>query len=98
MHYVEALKKFLDVTLLGKLDDAAGALLGAMKWAFAFSVLLWLMESAGVTLPVEYSSQSIIYPYLLDYGPVIIDWVSVILPYAKDVVMSIKELIYIEPS
>lgn len=94
----KALKKFLDVTLLGKLDDAAGALLGALKWAFAFSILLWLMESAGVTLPVEHTSQSVMYPYLLGYGPVIIDWVSVILPYAKDVVTSIKELIYIEPN
>lgn len=94
----KALKKFLDITLIGKLDDLAGGLLGAMKWAFAFSVLLWLMESAGVMLPEEHTADSVIYPYLVAYGPVIIDWVSVIMPYAKDVVTSIKALIYIQPN
>lgn len=94
----KATKKFLDVTLIGKLDDLAGGILGALKWAFAFSVLLWLSQSAGINPPESYTNGTIIYPYLIVYGPQIIDFFSALLPQASSLIESIKEKLFVIPS
>ena len=91
----KATKKFLDVTLIGKLDDFAGGVLGALKWAFAFSVLLWLTESAGLNLPTEFTEETVIYPYLVLYGPQVIGFLSALLPEATDLIQSIKEKLFV---
>ena len=41
------LKKILDVTLLGSIDDVAGAILGLLKWGLVFSLFLWLLIREG---------------------------------------------------
>lgn len=94
----KAIKKFMDITLVGKLDDLAGALLGALKWAFGFSILVWLTESAGLGLPQDYTQESLFYPIMVSYGPKVMDVLSMILPFAKDTVQSIKDLLYVQPS
>ena len=92
----KATKSFLDVTVIGKLDDVAGAILGALKWAFAFSVLLWLTQSAGINLPEEQTKEAIIYPYLSLYGPQVIDFFASFLPQAKNIIESIKEKLWVK--
>lgn len=94
----KATKKFLDVTLLGKLDDMAGGLLGALKWAFAFSVLLWLSQSAGIVPPEEHTENTVIYPYLVVYGPQIMEFFSALLPQASNLIDSIKDKLFVTPS
>ena len=43
-------KKIIDLTLLGALDNAAGAMLSVLKWAFGISIILWLSSSFGLEL------------------------------------------------
>ena len=85
------LKKFLDYTLFGIVDDVAGAILGILKWAFAISVLLWLMNEVDIVVPREYSDGSFLYPFIVKYSPMLIDLVSRMMPMAKDLIDSIKE-------
>ncbi len=85
------LKKFLDYTLFGIVDDIAGAVLGVLKWAFAISVLLWLMNEVDIIIPREYSEGSFLYPFIVKYSPVLINLVSSMMPMAKDLIDSIKE-------
>jgi len=60
----KSLKTVLDMTLLGSLDDLAGALMGIVKWAFFISIIIWIYESyAG-----EFENETIRTSYL--YGPV----------------------------
>ena len=87
------LKKFLDYTLLGNLDDIAGAIVGFLKWSFGLSVILWLMNRAEVGVPDSYTEGSIIFPYLVKYGPYLIDAFSNVVPFGKGIVDSINELI-----
>jgi membrane protein required for colicin V production len=94
----KAAKAFMDVILLGTFDNLAGAIVGALKWAFGFSVILWLMESAGLSFPQETVNQSIIFPYFVLYGPLLIEWMSMLIPYAKELVTAIKNLIHIKPA
>ncbi len=86
------IKKLMDKSFLGTFDDIAGAILGVLKWAFAFSVLLWLFDKAQVPIPEEYTRDAVLYPYLLVYAPKIIEVAGYILPFTKDLVNSINDL------
>lgn len=92
----KASKKILDVVLIGTFDNLAGAIVGALKWAFGFSVILWLMESAGLGFPEESVDGSVVFPYFVSYGPFLIECVSMLVPYAQELVASIKNLIHVK--
>lgn len=85
-------KKLMDFTPLGNVDDLAGALLGILKWSFALSIVIWLMNNAGIHLPREYTEDTVIYPVLQAYGPKMIEYSSAILPYAKELLTQISSL------
>lgn len=87
----KAVKKVLDMTLLGNVDDFAGAVLGILKWAFAMSMILWLLDQAQIIIPKERTEGSILFPFLMAYGPKLIDYVSIILPFTQDLIHSISE-------
>lgn len=87
------IKKFLDYTLLGNLDDVAGALVGFLKWGFGLSVIFWLMNRAQIVVPDSITEGSILFPYLVKYGPFMIDSFANLIPFAKGIVDNINELI-----
>ncbi len=86
-------KKVLDLTLLGSLDNFAGALLGVLKWAIAISIFLWLTQTVGFHIPEETRHASLIYPLIEPLGPKTIEWISSFLPFTGDLVDAIKDLI-----
>ncbi len=93
----KAAKAMIDIVLLGSFDNLAGAIVGALKWAFGFSTLLWLMQSASLSFPEKTVNESMVFPYFVAYGPMLIEWVSMLIPYAKELVASIKNLVHIKP-
>ena len=86
-------KKMLDMTLLGGFDKFAGAILGIVKWAIGVSIILWLVNNFGVELPGQEQENLVLYPFLTELGPKLISSLDVVLPFAKDMIESIKELI-----
>lgn len=88
----KAVKKVLDMTLLGGVDKFAGALVGLAKWAIGLSLVLWLTQNFGVVLPGQ-DEDLVLYPYLAELGPNLIKSMSVVLPFAEEMLESIKELI-----
>lgn len=90
---IKAVKKFLDFSLLGSLDDLAGGILGVLKWTYILSIILWLINEGGISLPSNFTQDAVLYPYLLTFGPVLIDFTSAIFPLTKDIVQSITNLI-----
>ena len=79
-----ALKKTIDLTLLGSFDDLAGSLAGVLKWALALSFLLWLLTFFGFQLADEYVEGAKIYPFVVSLAPWMIDTISVVLPFVKE--------------
>mgnify|MGYP003677751884 FL=1 len=79
-----ALKKTIDLTLLGSFDDLAGSLAGILKWALALSFLLWLLTFFGFQLADEYVEGAKIYPFVVSLAPWMIDTISVVLPFVKE--------------
>ncbi len=88
----KALKKVLDLTFLGLLDNILGALAGVFKWAFIISVFFWVFESIGLRLPDEQSDASLIFPIIKHLGPATFELVSSMLPFLQDTIDSLKDI------
>ncbi|HEY9117480.1 MAG TPA: CvpA family protein, partial [Roseivirga sp.] len=86
------LKKVVDMTLLGGFDKFAGAILGLVKWAIGVSILLWLVNNFGIELPGQ-NEDLVLYPFLTELGPKLIASLDVVLPFAKEMLESIKDLL-----
>ena len=80
------------MTLLGGVDKFAGAIVGIVKWAIGLSIILWLTNNFGIELPGQ-DEELVLYPFLAELGPSLITALDVVLPFAEDMLESIKELI-----
>jgi membrane protein required for colicin V production len=85
-------KKMVDMTLLGGVDKFAGAIVGIVKWAIGLSIILWLTNNFGIELPGQ-DEELVLYPFLAELGPSLITALDVVLPFAEEMLESIKELI-----
>jgi len=91
----KALKKVLDYTLLGSLDNFSGALVGLIKWAFGLSIILWLVQLAGIVFPEDATAGTFLFPFMVNLAPMIIAWFALFLPFIQDLMDSIKDLLQI---
>lgn len=86
----KVVKKILDLTLLGGLDNFAGAVLGLFKWAFGVSLVLWLAEAIDISLSAEMTEGTYIYPTVASFAPYVFDLFSAYLPFVKEVFDNLK--------
>jgi membrane protein required for colicin V production len=84
------LKKVLDFTPFGFFDNVLGAILGALKWCCAISLLLYVSDMAGISITPETASESIVYPVVLKATPYALDILGYVLPFVKTLVSSLK--------
>ncbi len=85
------LKKIIDFTPFGFFDNFLGAVLGAIKWCFAISLLLYVSEMAGISITDETATESVVYPVVLKTTPYALDILSYVLPFLKTLISSLKE-------
>lgn len=86
------LKKVIDWTPLGVLDNFAGALIGIAKWALAISILLWVMSGLNIRLPDSVVSNSKILPYVMGFSAQVGSFISSIFPSFDSFVKTLEEL------
>ncbi|MCA0233764.1 MAG: CvpA family protein [Bacteroidetes bacterium] len=76
-----SLRSMLRYTILGTLDNLAGAAVGIFTWVFGISVFFWLLSTIGVAMPPKYRNESFLYEYTVPIAPQIIsvisDWIPV---------------------
>lgn len=82
----------LHQTLLGSVDQYAGALVGILKAAFGLSCILWLLEKSGLKFPNSYTDESFIYNWLTEYSPSVIKLLGQIIPF-QDIMHKVEDLI-----
>lgn len=87
----KALKRLLDLTLLGSIDNLVGAILGVSLWIFGLSLLIWLTDSVGVEIPDSWTNDSVLYGKIAKIAPAIIEGTSSYIPMIKDLFESITE-------
>lgn len=85
------LKEIFDYSILGSFDNAAGGLSGMVKMAFGISAVLWIFKATKVdqSFP-EYFQDTFVYSYLVDFAPLLVKWVSVVIPF-QDIFQILKE-------
>jgi len=86
-------KKVVDFVLLGPVDKMAGAIVSLIKWSFGVSIIIWLTDTFGISVLEAWKEDSIIYPYLLTFAPLVVELFSQLLPFAQDLFDSIKDLL-----
>jgi membrane protein required for colicin V production len=79
------LRHSIDKTFLGRIDEAAGSLLGALKTLFTLSVLLWIVDSFKMNLPEHWTDDSVVYPFTARVAPAFVTWIAQFLPFLEDV-------------
>ncbi|MDH5597629.1 MAG: CvpA family protein [Cyclobacteriaceae bacterium] len=88
-----AIKKILDMTLLGSVDNLFGALIGALKWAFGLSVLIWLSDNFGLSFPESSTENTIVFPFVESFAPIVVNTISNWFPYTEGMVDGIREML-----
>ncbi|WP_026461833.1 CvpA family protein [Adhaeribacter aquaticus] len=86
------LKKVLDFTPFGMVDNLLGGLLGGLKWCLAISLLLYVGSLAGIAISEKSVQESIIYPFVIKATPVALDVLSWMLPFIKVILTTLKGL------
>ncbi len=86
------LKRLIDFTILGAFDNLSGAILGIFKWAFLISIILWLTERIHITIPDNLTENSYLYPYIIDFAPMVGQYVASVFPFAENLFESIQKL------
>lgn len=79
------IKASIDKTLLGHVDQAAGAGLGLLKAVFLLSVSLWILDALHLDLPEKWTSESWLLPRVESFAPQISLWLADFIPFFKDV-------------
>ncbi|WP_114782211.1 CvpA family protein [Botryobacter ruber] len=84
------LKTVLDFTPFGFFDNFLGGVLGALKWCFALSLLLYVSGMAGVAISPDKAGDSFIYPVILKTTPYALGTLGYVLPFAKALLSTLK--------
>ncbi|MBK8290010.1 MAG: CvpA family protein [Flammeovirgaceae bacterium] len=84
------IKNSMDKTFLGKMDAAAGAVLGLLKYAFSLSIILWLIDSFKISLPESWVSDSKLYPIVAHVAPTIASFLEISYHFSRKLSHSSK--------
>ena len=80
----QALKKIIHMAFLGGIDRVAGAVLGAIKFVFLFSILIWVFQVFGIEMPQHLQNDSFLYAYVVALAPATVDLFGFIIPATTD--------------
>ncbi len=89
----KTVKKIIDMTLLGSLDDIIGSLMGMVKWALFISIFFWIFESFGGKLSESTSGDSMLYEPIVSFAPSLFNLFSGLFPYIMDFFEQSKEMV-----
>jgi membrane protein required for colicin V production len=88
----QALKKIIQMVFLGGIDKIAGAVLGALKFVFLFSILIWVFQVFGIEIPQHLQDDSFLYTYVVALAPVTVELFSFIIPATSNLMDNISDL------
>jgi membrane protein required for colicin V production len=81
----KSIKSSLDKSLLGSMDQFAGAALALIRSAFMISVMLWIADSLQFQFLNNWSEGAWLYPRVATFAPKLTTWLGDYFPFFKDV-------------
>ena len=88
----QILKKIIDWTPFGVLDNFAGAIVGVLKWALVLSIFLWVTASLDINLPAAMTENSRILPLVTGFAGQVSHFISTIFPSFDNFISTLEEL------
>lgn len=88
----KVIKKAVDITLIGMLDNILGGVVAVLKWALIISVILWILRSVGLSLEGDHIEQSFIFPYVEVLAPSAFGFLTDFMPFFDDIFDSIGDI------
>lgn len=79
------IKKSVDKSFLGTVDQAFGGILGAFRTLFMLSVVLWILDSLKLTPRTEWVEGSWVYPFTANLAPAVADWFGQFIPFFREI-------------
>jgi membrane protein required for colicin V production len=79
------IKHLVDKTFLGRVDAAAGAVLGVLKYMFCASVVIWIISSFHFSLPEQWTREAWLYPVTAGFAPHVAGFFGSFLPVFKEI-------------
>ncbi len=86
------LKKIIDWTPLGFVDNVAGAFIGVLKWAIAVSIFIWVISVLNLDFDTSAFKNSKVLSFTNKILDQTINFVGTVFPSFKDFISTIKEL------
>jgi len=86
-------KKTLDFTILGPVDNIAGGILGLFKTIFILSLFIWIADSFDYSLPKDWIQDSKTHSYVEPIAPVVIEALDDHIPVIKNTISSFQEIV-----
>jgi membrane protein required for colicin V production len=80
----KTLRLSIDKSFLGRVDEIAGSLLGAVKTLFMVSVALWIFSSLKIGFADQWSESSRLKPWVSQFAPAITEWIGEYVPVFRD--------------
>lgn len=82
------LKKAIDLTFASLIDNILGVIISVIKWVFAFSVIIWVMNSLTIEFPDKWTEDSHLFVPLSSLAPWSFEVLSGIIPFFQDILDS----------
>ena len=87
----ESIKKVVDFTLAGLVDNILGVVVSIIKWLFIFSVTIWVMNSVDLYLPKTWIRGSDLYYIVASIAPITFELVGGLLPFFEDILENMQD-------
>lgn len=81
----KSVKKVLDLTLLGSLDDILGLVVGLGKVSLVLSFIIWSYNNLLGEMPTEWTTKSVLFPYIQKLAPFLIENLAFLFPYMENI-------------
>jgi membrane protein required for colicin V production len=73
------LRRIVQHTFLGAIDQAVGAIIGMVKTAFMLSVTLWILNALKIDV-ADWFASSYLYGIIEGFAPLVAGWIGKLIP------------------
>lgn len=86
------IKRIIDFTPLGAVDNLFGGAIGVLKYGFIMSTCIWLVSIVGIESISAFGEGSSVYPYVRDVAPFVFENVSQLAPFFEQLLEELNDL------
>ncbi len=88
----KSIKKVIDFTPAGIIDNLLGVVLSIVKWIFILSVIIWVSHSVDMELPRKWTKDADLYETVAMLAPAITETIGAVIPWIYDIYENMEDV------